>query len=261
MTKNDVERDSLIYDVISQAIRSNAPPAVDPNLGRRDLQTAAGMTVYRNNVRAAFLRVLRETFPVVLRLVGEEYFRFLAHEYFRAHPSSDPLVARYGDSFPKFIASVETAVSLPYLPGVARLELAWLSAYHGTDADCLESEQILAQLQSYPNQMVIDLHPATRFVSSKYPVHAIWRHNRDEKSSPLTLSDAGEYVMLKRPAHQVFTETMEEPLWSALLQLNAGKTLGDVLAAALECGHAVSAAEIVQEIAMLNIVTAVRRHV
>jgi len=47
----------------------------------------ARLQVYRNNSRALFEQALRLTFPVVLRRVGDDYFRQLAHFHRAAHPS------------------------------------------------------------------------------------------------------------------------------------------------------------------------------
>jgi len=60
--------------------------------------------VYRNNVAIGLIEALEARFPVVRRLVGEEFFTAMARVFVQAHPPRSPLLMIYGDSFPQFIA-------------------------------------------------------------------------------------------------------------------------------------------------------------
>ena len=60
--------------------------------------------VYRNNVYAGLIGVLAGRFPVVARLVGNEFFRAMARLYVEREPPSSAVLLRYGASFPNFIA-------------------------------------------------------------------------------------------------------------------------------------------------------------
>jgi len=258
MTPHEAEADARIYHGLGQAIRSVAPADLSDGGRPHGQRVAAGITVYRNNVRAAYLRVLHDTFPVIHRLVGEEFFRYLAHEYFHTHPPSGPLVARYGDGLPDFLRSFEPAAGLPYLPDVARLELAWLGSYHAAEADCLESERFFALLGEAPEASVFQLHPSVRLISSPFPIHTIWLHNKSENAEKLRLPETGEYVVIKRPAHRVFTETTSEPVWAALRTLQQGKTFSAAITTAIEDRSENAAADIIRKIATMNVITAVR---
>ena len=48
--------------------------------------------VYRNNVTVSLIEALAAGFPVVQRIVGEEFFGAMACEFVRAHPPGSPLV-------------------------------------------------------------------------------------------------------------------------------------------------------------------------
>lgn len=258
MTPHDAEADARIYHGLGQAIRSVAPADLSDGGRPRDARVAAGITVYRNNVRAAYLRVLHDTFPVIHRLVGEEFFRYLAHEYFHTHPPSCPLVARYSDGLPDFLHSFEPAAGLPYLPDVARLELAWLGSYHAAEADCMESERFFALLGEDPDTNAFQLHPSVRLVKSPFPIHIIWLHNKSGSAEKLRLPEAGECVIVKRPAHRVFTATTSEPVWTALRALQQGKTFSAAITTAIEDSSENAAADIIRKIATMNVITAVR---
>jgi hypothetical protein len=71
--------------------------------------------VYRNTVAAGLIEALAGRFPVVERLVGEDFFRAMAHAYVTQEPPRSPLLFQYGGSFADFIAGFAPAAPLPYL--------------------------------------------------------------------------------------------------------------------------------------------------
>src|SRR3546814_6399821 len=55
----------------------------------------------------------------------------------RAPPHSH-IMLDYGASFPDFIERFKPATTLPYLADVARIERAWIEAYHAAEAPALD---------------------------------------------------------------------------------------------------------------------------
>jgi hypothetical protein len=140
---------------------------------------------------------LRDAYPVVCRLVGEEFFRAMAGVFARAQPPRSPVMLEYGGGFAQFIAGFPPAASLPYLADMARLERAWVEAYHAADAPPLMGLE--------PNQTArLRLHPAARLVRSPFAILRIWQANQpDAEPGPLELTDEGENVLVTRPAAEV----------------------------------------------------------
>src|SRR5215472_17490076 len=93
--------------------------------------------VYRNNVTVSLINALAASFPATLRITGADFFRAMARFYVRAAPPTSPLLFDYGRDFPDFIERYEYARSVPWLADVARIERAWLDAYHAADVEPL----------------------------------------------------------------------------------------------------------------------------
>ncbi len=257
MNQCDQETDTRIYAGLSAAIKSLAPvDKFDRALGSKTA-VAAGLMVYRNNVRAAYLRVLSETFPVVQKLVGEKFFRYMAHEYFHAHLPSSRLVIQYGEALPGFIEHFEPVSHLPYLAEVARLELAWLSAYHAAEADSLNEVNLLALIESVPESAKFSVHPSVRLLSSDYPVHTIWRHNQDSAAERLRLPDTGEAVVIVRPDHRVLTSTISPGVHACMFAIVSGASFREGLEAAVETEPTAPLANVIREIATSRVITGV----
>jgi hypothetical protein len=168
--------------------------------GLRSLGQPAGADrfgVYRNNVMVGLIEGLRDAYPVVCRLVGDEFFRAMARIFARAHPPRSPVMLEYGEGFAEFISDFPPAAALPYLADVARLERAWVEAYHAAEAETA------ADFSSTPPAS-LRLHPATRLVRSRFPILDIWQANQpDTEPRRLELTDAGDNVLVTRPRAEV----------------------------------------------------------
>jgi hypothetical protein len=130
--------------------------------------------VYRNNVYASLIDVLASRFPMVARLVGDEFFRTMARVYVEREPPRSPVLLRYGAGFADFVTDFPPAAPVPYLADVARLEWAWHAAYHAPDATPLTLAE-LADAVHVAEHTPLALHPSLHVVRSPYPVVTIWQ--------------------------------------------------------------------------------------
>jgi hypothetical protein len=213
-------------------------PAPSEWIGPDGQQDALRFAVYRNNVMSSLIEALAESYPAVKRLVGEEYFRALAKLFARQHPPVSPILLEYGARFPEFLAQFEPLATLPYLADVARIECAWLEAYHSAEAPALEASRLAAVLTDVPAERIADirllLHPTLRLVHSRFPAAAIWRMNLpDGVPAPIDLATGGQTLLLVRPEASVETRVLSASQGAFLSALAAGKSLGEASQAAI----------------------------
>ena len=139
--------------------------------------------VYRNNVVFSLLEAMQTAFPVIRKLVGPKNFNTMCGSFVRKHPPTSPILMFYGAAFPEFLHQYEPVRQYPYMPDVARLELARRVAYHAADAPPIKPE-VLAEIP--PDQLMesrFSLAPAMQIVQSAYPVVALWEFNMVEGSA------------------------------------------------------------------------------
>jgi Putative DNA-binding domain len=84
----------------------------------------ARLNIYRNTFIANLTTALRLVYPAIHCLVGALFFESAARFFIEAQPPRSAWLDEYGADFPEFLAGFAPAASLPYLPGVARLERA-----------------------------------------------------------------------------------------------------------------------------------------
>ncbi len=153
--------------------------------------------VYRNNVTVGLTEALRQPFPTVRKLVGEEFFTAMAQAHLRAHPPRTPVMMFYGADMPEFLERFAPVADLPYLPDVARLELGLRGAYHAADADPVPAGDLQALAPEAFMTARLRFAPAVRLVASRWPVVAIWRANM--QGAPPPDLGRGEDALILRP--------------------------------------------------------------
>jgi hypothetical protein len=207
------------------AVTDPALPVPGWALSPRGDVDAKRFAVYRNNVHVGLVGALRSKFPVVSRLVGDEFFTAMARVYVGMRKPASPILAVYGADFPDFVASFEPAGTLPYLADVARLEATWLSAYHAADAKPLYVAALAAVDEDRLLSMRLVPHPAARLLASTYPVGSIWAANQAEIVAPVSVSGA-EAVLIARPGADVTLRIIAAGDHAFCESLFAGEPIG-----------------------------------
>src|ERR1700726_3239879 len=169
---------------------------------------ARRFAVYRNNVVVGLGKALKSRFPVVEKIVGEEFFAAMARVFVLEQPPRSPLLATYGDEFAAFIAAFEPARELPYLADVARLEAARTRSYHAADATPVAAERFAALDSRTIADIRIDLHPSAEIVRSPHPIVTIWAMNSAEQELAPIAAWRGEDALVVRPCLDVQVRTL-----------------------------------------------------
>jgi len=131
--------------------------------------------VYRNNVQHGLRSALSQRFPVIERLVGADFFAAMARVFAANHPPETPVLINWGGAFPAFLEAFPPVAKLPYLPDVARLELARGQAYHAADAPVADPSALGV---SDPSALRLILAPSVRAYHSAWPSVSIWAQNQ-----------------------------------------------------------------------------------
>ncbi len=194
---------------------------------------ARRFAVYRNNVVAGLVKALKDRFPVVEQIVGEEFFAAMARVFVVERPPRTPLIATYGDDFAVFIAAFEPARELAYLADVARLEAARTRAYHAADATPLDAGRFAALDADTIVDIRIDLHPSTEIVRSPHPIVTIWAMNSGKRELAPIENWQGEDALVVRPYFEVDVRLLPPGGAAFLRALAEGRPLGEATEAAL----------------------------
>ena len=202
-------------------------PTPDGVTGPRGKGAVKRYNVYRNNVTVSLIDSLAAIYPAIQRITGVEFFRAMARFHVRATPPTSPLLFEYGRDFPAFIASYEYAQDMPWLADIARIERAWLDAYHAADATPLPAAALAEVPADRLGEIIFRVHPATRIVRSAYPAVAIFAMNRADGPVTSLKSNAAEDALITRPNMEVDVRLLPPGNASFLASLIDGATLAE----------------------------------
>lgn len=203
-------------------------------MGPHGKEAVKRYNVYRNNVTVSLIDALAAVYPAVQRITGVGFFRAMARFHVRTTPPTSPLLFEYGSDFPAFIEAYDHAQDMPWLADVARIERAWLDAYHAADAPPLSSAALAAVPPDKLGDLVFTAHRATRIVRSNYPAVAIFAMNRVEGPVNPFRSSAAEDALITRPNMDVAVRLLPAGATAFLTRLIGGETLAAAAAAAFE---------------------------
>lgn len=220
-------------DAFARAVTDPESALPEGITSRRGEAGATRFAVYRNNVMVGLTKTLEKRFPVVTRLVGEDFFAGMARAYVRTELPRSPVMFEYGDSFADFISGYAPAAGVRYLADVARVEAAWTRAYHAEDAAALT----VADLATIPADELgaarLTRHPAAELVRSAHPVGSIWAAHQAETVEP-PREWTGEAVLIMRPVMDVSVRVVPARDAAFAGAVLGGATLADAAEAALQ---------------------------
>jgi hypothetical protein len=223
-------------DVFARGLFDASDTAVLAHLaGARGMEAAAGLAVYRNNTFSNYRGALREAYPVVLRLVGEDFFARAADDFIRIAPSTFGDVNAYGAGFGDFLACYPGARELTYLPDVARLEWAVHRAFQAIEVAPPEVSRLAGVPPESLDALRFALHPSAGLLASLWPILAIWRANQPgcDGNEAIDLGSGGNRLLVLRRGHDVELEPLDAAEYRLFSALASGACLGAALEAAL----------------------------
>jgi hypothetical protein len=199
-----------------------------------EFSAAERVQIYRRNTVVTLSEALAACYPTVQSLVGEEFFSQTAEQYIRLYPPTSANLHDFGSALATFLARFTPAQALPYLPDVAGLEWARQLSYHAYDAPALDIETLKALSPAELEALRFEQHPATKLISSVYPIFDIWQlHQSDDPQATVDLGVGGQHVRVFRYHLKVGIELLAPAEYLWLQSLADGRTFGEATDGAL----------------------------
>lgn len=185
------------------------------------------LKIYRSNIVGNVGDSLANVFPLIEKLVGRDFLLGMARHYILRNPPPGGWLTHYGRGFDVFIENFEPTQKLPYLPDVARLEIALNDAYHAADDDALTSEDLAAIDPDALGSFHIKQRQSVRLLKSNWPLLKI----QDlclNGGDGFDIHQGGEFLMIHRPHLEVLITPLSESEYE-FLKASAEKPLGDAV--------------------------------
>ncbi len=214
-------------DAFARALSDPARPAPPQTKGREGRPDARRFAVYRNNVAVGLIGAIEARYPVARRLVGEEFFRAMARAFVAEQKPRSPVMIHYGADFPDFVARFEPARQIAYLADVARLENAWVEAYHAAEAPAFALDALGAIDPGEFAALRFSAHPAARLLRFSHPAASIWAAHQGGGEPRPPEHWRAEDALVTRPEADVRARVLPSGGYEFARALFAGATLAE----------------------------------
>jgi hypothetical protein len=188
--------------------------------------------VYRSNQLMNLSTALQGAYPVVAKLVGQDFFAGMTREYSRQAPSTSGDLNQFGASLPAFVEQFAPVTHVPYLPDLARLEWMVHRAFYAADHARLDTSRLAGVPANDQSQLQFRLHPACALMRSEYPVARLWEIHQDDFKGEFAV-DPDEpcgWTLVSRPRFLAQVWSMDEASGAFLHALTRNASLADALA-------------------------------
>jgi hypothetical protein len=217
------------------ALGEPSAPAPATTHGRLGAPDARRFAVYRNNVAVGLIGALEARYPVSRRLAGDHLFRAIARTFVRANKPRSPVMISYGAEFPEFVAdflgAVEAGFAHSVLVDVARLENAWVEAYHSEDAVAATVGDLAALGPDCLPDTRIAFHPAARLMRFATSAATVWTSAQSSDGPATGASSGAEDALITRPDCDVHVRVLPPHAYDFAQTLREGATLIEAVAA------------------------------
>jgi hypothetical protein len=193
------------------------------------ISPAQNMVIYRNNMLSNLSQTLVDTYPMITKLLGEDYFRLAAKSYIEAYPSRSSNLHDYGEYFSDFLSEYLPLKNLPYLAEVAEFEWACHLLYFAADCPALNLESLAQVSDQDYHQLHFSLHPASRLMKFHYPILRIVDLCKGINDKEINLNEGGVNLLLLRPESEIMLVPLSLADFTFLTALQDNQTLAQAL--------------------------------
>jgi len=199
-------------------------------IGSLGLDAEQSLAIYRHSILESFSRVLAGTYPVIEKLLGEDFFNALAKEYAQTMPSLQPDLGEFGRHFDRFLSEFSATKELVYLPDVAQLEWLWEEVFYADD-DPKANFFAMAELNDAALQKLrFNLSASARLLQSNYPLLDIWQANQAcDNTEEIDLESGGETLLLLRQGDECRMDRLNAEDWHLLNGIHDGHSFAELI--------------------------------
>lgn len=218
---------------------------------------AAGLEVYRNNLRATANKALQITYPTVLQLIGDDLFFHAVEQLLKRSPPHAGDWGMWGEGFAQILSEQVPLQEYLFVVDCAHLDFQRHILERAANSSLnTQSLQLLATED--PDGINVIFNPSIRVLESRFPLADIWQaHQGDENERAQRLhralqdsqsqfpSQPIQYVLLYRPLYkaQVRVLSASEYEWIEMLKHHSlGATLSQLESSSLTFENFLSSA-------------------
>lgn len=190
---------------------------------------AENLCIYRNNINSTLLKSLSTTYPLIVKLLGEDFFKVAAREYIKKYPSRSSNLHDYGEYFSRFLAQFPPVKNLIYLVEVAEFEWICHSLYFAADHHGLDINRLRQVTPDQYGNLHFSLHPASHIIKFHYPILDLVEFCKYNNDTKVDINSGGINLQIIRRDLELLLIPLADSDYAFLHALEEGRSLAEAL--------------------------------
>lgn len=183
-------------------------------------------SIYRNNIRSALISTLQETYPLIVKLLGEDFFKVACREYIAQYPSRSSNLNDYGEYFSHFLAHYPPVKNLIYLVEVAEFEWICHRLYFAADHSGFDVSRLRPLVKDQYENIHFSLHPALVVKKFHYPMLDIIDLCNHRSDKEVDITQGSINLIIARRDFEIKLIPIADADFQFLNAIQEGATLG-----------------------------------
>lgn len=134
------------------------------------------LEVYHNNIIGNITDAILAVFPTLNILLGEQFLRQTIRQFIFENPPRASLIQDNANGFDYFLAQQKFIKQYPYIPDMARFELALHSAYYAKDTAPLMPDDLSGIKPDQFYDLRIHIAPSVTLLESAYDIMQLYKY-------------------------------------------------------------------------------------
>jgi hypothetical protein len=209
-------------DTAIEAYIADAPP----------LTTDARLGIYRHAYVARLIEALRDYYPVLHQILGDEDFEALGAAFVGAHPSVHRSIRWYGLELADFLRTEPPFAEQPILAELAGFEWRLGNSFDSADEDVIDRSALAGIEPAEWSGLTFRFHPSVQRLTVEWNTVAVWKAMSAEEQPPAPerSADAVEWLIWRRNLENYF-RSLDPAEAAALGAAIEGNSFAEICAA------------------------------
>jgi hypothetical protein len=160
------------------------------------LTKEARLGIYRHAYVTRLIEALREYYPVLHQILGDEDFEALAAAFIRAHPSVHRSIRWYGREIAAYLRAEAPFAEQPILAEIARFEWRLAESFDSADAGVLDRAALASVEPAEWSDLTFCFHPSVQRLTLEWNTVAVWKALSVEEAPPAPERSADDVAWL-----------------------------------------------------------------
>jgi hypothetical protein len=188
--------------------------------------------IYRNAYLTRLVEALRDYYPVLHQILGDEDFDGLGTAFVRAHPSVHRSIRWYGREVAAFLRVAPPFAEQPILAEIASFEWRLAESFDSADEGVLDRAALASVAPAKWADLTFRFHPSVQRLTFEWNTVAVWKASSAQETppGPERSEDAVEWLIWRRELENYF-RSLDSVEASALDAAIEGRNFSEICGA------------------------------